>query len=285
MSGLPTTRSRSGNRLRSGPALGSSWYGKLLKSCGQHWRGHYRGWVALHFWLAVAAVLWLFLDARFEASLDWWHFQNAAATPGEMLDYHMADWWWLRLRNSVLMVLIGMCGLATVAMVLQFVFGTAIQRGLRAMMGLIMVVAIWLAIGTHWQDIVWQGKQYRLSQILTEFQVATEPLREQWPQQDGDLEGLGQFMAYPVGRPRTLLMLTMPQMKSFPGTFASVEGQPGGPFRFELVDQEEGDWLEWHPAGSYPATFTGGLGDLYRLKKSHALHDGWYLARYDHTDF
>lgn len=242
-------------------------------------RWHYRWWLAGNIVMSMVVVAWLFLDARFEASLDWWQFRTSPAD--SELRFYMGDWWWLRLRNGALMMLVVSTGLAAVAMLFQFVLGSPVNRTLRSAMSLVAILALWLAIGTHWEDIVWQGKQYRLSRILNEFEAATEPLRERWPQDDGELEGLGPYMAYPVGRPRTLVMLTLPQMKRFPGSFAAVEGQAGGPYRFQLVDREEGDWLEWHPEGSQPASFSGGLGELYRLLKSHRLQDGWYLARYD----
>ena len=258
----------------------SSLVRNLLTSGRNHWRYSYRWWLVLNLLLATAVVSWLFLDARFEASLDWWKFQSSETVT--QLEYHAGDWWWLRFRNAVLMTLVTVAGLGAVTMVFHLLLGSPVNRGIQAVMSLVTIVAVWLAIGTHWEDIAWQGKQFRLRYILSEFDAATQTLRSDWPDDDGELKGLGPFMAYPVGRPRTLLMLTLPQMEKFPGSFASVEGEPGGPYRFELVANEEGDWLEWHPQGSYPKTFRGGLGELYRLQKSQPLQNGWHLARYSH---
>ncbi len=83
-------------------------------------------------------------------------------------------------------------------------------------------------------------------------------------------------MAYPQGRPRMLLMLTS---DSSPAVSA-VELADDGALGFELSGDESGTWLEWHPVGSTPQAFTGGLESEYDFGRAAPLGRGWYLVRY-----
>jgi hypothetical protein len=87
-------------------------------------------------------------------------------------------------------------------------------------------------------------------------------------------------MAYPIGSPTMLMMLTSPDVPDSKSTFTSVERDRKGALRFELVGDDPGTWLEWHPPGSAPSSFTGGLENSYALERNTALGKNWYLARY-----
>jgi hypothetical protein len=87
-------------------------------------------------------------------------------------------------------------------------------------------------------------------------------------------------MAYPVGDPATLIMLTLPVMPRTSTSFGVVERGDTGAIKFQLVGPERNDWLEWHPEGEQPGDFVGGILDVYKLERSVALGDGWHLVRY-----
>ena len=50
--------------------------------------------------------------------------------------------------------------------------------------------------------------------------------------------------------------------------------------RFELVGAEQGDWIEWHPDESVPASFLSGLGEPYEIERYQQLSENWFLVRY-----
>jgi hypothetical protein len=135
-----------------------------------------------------------------------------------------------------------------------------------------------LGVGTSWPDIAWAGQRYQVGRALEAFEQIAAPLRDHWPADDGATPELGAFSAYPLGMPRVLLPLTTRDAGGL--AFAAVERSTTGGLRFQLTENNEGVWLEWHPAGETPASFVGGLETDYELTRSSPLGRGWFLTRY-----
>jgi hypothetical protein len=137
-----------------------------------------------------------------------------------------------------------------------------------------------LGLAVSWQSLAAAGQQWRLGRQLDSFASLANHLQTEWPKSDSHLAGLGAFNAYPIGRPRTLLVIAAEQLADS-SPIAAVERSDAGALRFELAGDEAGAWLEWHPPGSQPASFTGGLEDERQLIDAAALNDGWYLTHYE----
>jgi hypothetical protein len=182
-------------------------------------------------------------------------------------------------RESILMA-IKMVGLLTITPIVITLFaGVERHRRLRKWFAFTALVAAWLTLFVSWPEIAWQGQRMRLWTQIDDFEPVAAELRDKWPGGDGELPKVGAFMAYPQGKPRTLLMLA--QSEAQPGTpFSAVERDDDGSLKFELAGDETGSWLEWHPAGSAPENFTGGLENTYTRGRSAPLGNGWYLVRY-----
>ncbi len=228
--------------------------------------------------LAGAFVAWLLTDPRFEASVNWWRFGSAGVTDSRSIR-DMGDWWWLGWRNRSVLVLASVVVFTTLLLIAGSWMGRTRHRTLRAWMMLTAIVAVWLGILVHWQDLAWTGKQFRLRGLMHQFDRVVADLQSNWPDRDGDQAVIGPFMAYPVARPATLILLTLPEFQNTTTTFSVVEGG-AGVIRFELVGAERGDWLEWHPAGSIPSDFVSGLEERYQIERFQQLSHHWYLARY-----
>jgi hypothetical protein len=228
--------------------------------------------------LAVLAV-WILSDADFGRTVHW-QLVELGRRPGESALPLVRAWSRYGVPLAALKALFAV-GLTTgfAALVLLFV-GSARQRGLRSWLAVLTVCCVWLALGVGWSDLAWWGKQRRVAARLPEFERAAELLSGRWPGQDGEVTGLGPFNAYPIGRPTMLLMLSEEGADS--GTrFSAVErADDAGGMRFALAGKERGDWLEWHPAGRGPSSFTGGLGDRHELLRAAPLGKGWHLVRY-----
>lgn len=157
--------------------------------------------------------------------------------------------------------------------------GSHRHRNLRSWFAFTLLVAAWLTLFVAWREFAWQGQRLRLWTQLDDFEPVAAELQKNWPRGDGKLPKVGAFMAYPQGKPRTLLVLA--QSEAQPGTsFSAVEREDDGSLKFELAGDETGSWLEWHPAGSTPDNFTGGLENTYTRGRSAPLGNGWYLVRY-----
>jgi hypothetical protein len=175
-------------------------------------------------------------------------------------------------------------GLAGFGVISLFIFavgllvGPRLQRGLRSWLALTALVAMWAGLVASADDLTWTGERWRMRWQIPMFDSLAARLRTEFPVRDGRLAELGNFTAYPVGRPQMLLMFIV---ETPPGraTVAAVERSPAGALRFALASEQRGQWLEWHPAGSEPASFKGTLAE-YTLERAAALGDGWHLTRY-----
>jgi hypothetical protein len=154
--------------------------------------------------------------------------------------------------------------------------GARVHRRLRSWLAFTMLVAAWLTIFVAWREFAWQGQRVRLRASLSEFDAIGATLRDHWPTTDGELAGFGSYMAYPQGKPRMLLMLNSDTTPAI----SAVERADDGTLGFELRGDQSGAWLEWHPPGSTPRAFVGGLEREYEINRTAPLGGGWYLVRY-----
>ncbi|WP_146415463.1 MULTISPECIES: hypothetical protein [Crateriforma] len=144
-----------------------------------------------------------------------------------------------------------------------------------------MMAAGLCSLATGHDPIAWQSKRFRMISLLDRLETLAQPLRQAWPLMDGELHQTGPFMAYPIGRPRTLVLLTPVKFESPAVTINTIERDRHGGLRLRLAGPDEGDWIEWHPHKRHPTSFTGGLGDSHLLQRFLPMTRGWYLVRYE----
>jgi hypothetical protein len=169
---------------------------------------------------------------------------------------------------------------STIGIFLGLFVGAHAHRRVRSWLAFTLLVAAWLTLLGSWHELAWHGQTFRMQRRLAGFETIAESLRSDWPTIDGERPHMGQFMAYPIGHPTMIMMLTKPDVPGTKTSFASVEHGQDGTLRFELTGDEPDGWLEWHPSGSVPESFVGGLQDERLLDRYAPLADGWYLARY-----
>jgi hypothetical protein len=230
-------------------------------------------WIA-NFILLAGLVVWILSDGRFsEAAVvvaAKLHVMRGgiAAVVGSAPESGS--------RLALLWALIAAALVTLVGAFITLLAGAVTHRRLRSWFAFTMLVAAWLTMFVAWREFAWQGQRLRLRSSLSDFEAIAGALREDWPTADGERAGLGTFMAYPQGRPRMLLMLTSDSSPEV----SAVEQADDGTLGFELRGDESGAWLEWHPAGSTPHAFTGGLEGEYDFSRAAPLGRGWYLVRY-----
>jgi hypothetical protein len=224
--------------------------------------------------LLAALALWIFSDPLFAGTARWVAARihlfrgGIVATVGDVaqVGWRLPTLWAAIVTAIASLLLLG----------LMLFIGSATHRRLRSWLAYTMLVAAWLTMLVAWREFAWQGQRLRLRSTVNEFDALAKSLRENWPNADGERAGLGSFMAYPQGTPRMLMMLvseTQPQI-------AAIERGADGSLGFEIRGEEPGTWLEWHPAGSAPKNFVGGLEAEYDLRRTAPLGRGWYLVRY-----
>ncbi|WP_153558004.1 hypothetical protein [Roseimaritima sediminicola] len=154
------------------------------------------------------------------------------------------------------------------------------SRSLASLLALATVAALWCGLAVNRKSLAWQGQRLQLLLDVEELETIARPLREDWPVQDGQLPRLGPFMAYPFGQPKTLVLLQTPSLLGERLRVAAVERSDQGAIKLQLTGTAHDDWAEWHPPGSQPRSFVGGLGDRHRLVAATEIGRGWHLVRY-----
>jgi hypothetical protein len=170
--------------------------------------------------------------------------------------------------------------LTLIAMFGGLFIGGSRFRTMRTWLLFTALVAGWLGFFSTWEDVYWRGQQRRIAPVLAEAEKMARYLDANWPFEDGELAGVGPFLAYPKGAPTVLLPL---RWITFPDTslrFSAVENSTDGTIRFELAGDETGAWLEWRRDERVPRDFTGGLEAHYRVGRTQQLAPHWYLVRY-----
>ncbi|QEG00647.1 hypothetical protein Mal15_47180 [Stieleria maiorica] len=227
------------------------------------WTIHLTALLALAAWTALDPMLPSLLRARRAADLD-----DAAQ--------------WFRAAGFAWLVII-----AAASMMALLVRRTRRWRlslrpcSLRRLLAITTVIALWCGLAIHHERIAWQGKRIRFACRIDELEAIAAPLRNRWPQRDGDLPATGPFMAYPFGQPTTLVLLQSPALASQQVYVSAIERCADGAIKLQLTGTDGGDWAEWHPPNSHPASFVGGLADPHELRTADAIGRGWYLVRYD----
>ncbi|TWU03154.1 hypothetical protein [Neorhodopirellula pilleata] len=154
------------------------------------------------------------------------------------------------------------------------------HRSIGQLLAITTMTAVWCSLAIHHDAIAWQGKRMRFANRIDQLEAIAAPLRQDWPRHDGELARIGPFMAYPFGRPTTLVLLQTPQVASEAVYVSAIERSPDGAIKLQLTGTDGGDWAQWHPPGSVPSSFTGGLAESYKMSSATTIGDGWYLVRY-----
>jgi hypothetical protein len=219
----------------------------------------------------VFAVGWLFLHPIAPRAVA--DYFNLPETPA-IVDLGTPSY------HTVIVHALVMLSLLSIFWIMLGLFiGPPAHRGVRSWLAITTVLAFWLGLAVSWRSLAAAGQQWRLDRQLDSFESLAKHLQDAWPKSDDHVAGLGAFNAYPIGHPRTLMVIAAEQADGAP-PIAAVERSNAGALRFELGGDESGAWLEWHPPGSRPASFTGGLEDERRLNDAAPLADGWYLTHY-----
>jgi hypothetical protein len=142
------------------------------------------------------------------------------------------------------------------------------------------VVCGWLGLLMTWPEIYWRGQQVRVRARLDAAADVVKTVTANWPASDGEIAGVGSFLAYPPAGPSTLLMLGEGESSHAALKYSAIERSVDGTIRFELAGSEAGAWLEWRPDETRPQSFVGGLATHYVLGQNQQLAPRWYLVRY-----
>ena len=158
--------------------------------------------------------------------------------------------------------------------------GASSLKSVKAWLTLTTAAALWCGLVVNVEAIAWHGKRFRIAAQVEAFERLANQLRDSYPTADGELPYLGPFMAYPFGRPSTLILLQSPSFASHSICVSAVERTSAGAILLQLSGPDGGVWAEWHPPSSRPHSFVGGLGDRHTFSTCESIGNGWYLVRY-----
>ncbi len=226
----------------------------------------------------LGLVVWILSDGRFSMATELLKARIVAVLE---LGTSASVYTWYAGRILILSIVSILAVVSAVGILLGLFFGAQTHRRVRSWFAFTLLLAAWLTLFVSWRELAWRGQVFRLHHRLDGFETIAESLRSDWPAVDGERPNMGPFMAYPIGRPTMLMMLKTPAVPRTITSFSSVERSDDGALRFELIGDEPDAWLEWHPTGSAPQTFVGGLMAEYPLERFAPLRQGWFLVRYE----
>jgi hypothetical protein len=206
------------------------------------------------------------LDARLGL-----HSTDVAATG-------ISSWYQSDVAKAVTIATVVACTLF--AMLCGLFIGERRYRSTRAWLAFMTLACGWLGFLVTWPDVYWLGQQRRMAAALQPVERLAQELSQNWPTEDGNLAGIGPYLAYPKGGPTTLLPL---RWITFPGSalgFSAIERTADGVIRFELAGDEVGAWLEWRSDDRPPQPFKSGLEVDYNVAREARLAPRWFLVRY-----
>lgn len=257
----------------------SSWSEKLRK-----WfvsRSVVRACWIVNTLLLVATLVWILRDGLFAQGLAAFQAHIAAFGNEKSPLAVVPPLMWSRV-DALWVILIG-GSVSMLLIVIGLAFGSGIHRGTRAWLTLMLLVAGWLTLITAWPEIAWRGRVWRVRGSVTQFAELTQSLTTAWPESDGQTPELGGFMAYPIGKPRTLMLLTTPQVPGSNLSISTIERGDDGAFHFQLAGSEEGAWVVYDKDPNAPTTFFSGLEGEYLPQKFAELAPGWFLVQYHYA--
>ncbi len=170
--------------------------------------------------------------------------------------------------------------ISAVGIVCALFFGAGSTRSLRAWLAVMFVMAAWLTFYTTWPDYAWRAQAWRVSRSLPALELLARTLLDDWPSQDGQHPAIGPFNAYPIGSPRTLMLLTKPHLSGSNLRISTIERGDGRDLYFQLTGSDEGATLARITGRNQPHAYYSGLEGGYQPFRSHALGKNWFLVQY-----
>jgi hypothetical protein len=231
--------------------------------------------------LLVCVVGWIYFDGRSLPTAEWLASKAPFGSADDGARYAGST----IVGTDTLIVSIGsaMAALTLLVMLGGLFVGGPRFRSTRMWLAFVALAAGWLGLVTTWPEIYWRGQQRRVGKELANVETTARYLEENWPREDGELPGIGPYIAYPKGAPTVLLPLKWMTFPDTPLRFSTVERSADGTIRFELAGDEMGAWLEWRSDEREPTDFTGGLETRYTVGRKQQLAPQWFLVRYHAT--
>ncbi|MEZ6088666.1 MAG: hypothetical protein R3C05_11695 [Pirellulaceae bacterium] len=227
----------------------------------------------------LSLIVWAMLDLQFESLVR--SMRSIIVDPGTTVQ---STTQLVGSMRPVFLLVIVSVGFLSLAMLTVNIFRSTKglqSRSIASLLAITTTIAVWCGLAINYPSLAWQGKRLRVAIQVQQLEHFVQPLRDEWPRVDGELPEIGPFMAYPFGRPITLILLEPPALSGTGLCVSAIERGADGSIRLQLSSIGHDDWAQWHPVGSRPKSFVGGLGNTYDLQSTTPLARGWYLVRYN----
>ncbi|QEG35338.1 hypothetical protein [Bythopirellula goksoeyrii] len=225
--------------------------------------------------LLVGLIIWVGLDGRFSqaarllALVDPKGASNLDITQLPHTHYLSS-----RIQLLHLTIIAGFVSAGCI--VIALFFGAHSNRRLRSWFAVMVALAAWLTFYETWPDLAWRAQALRVAPSLPAMEKVAQSLLKNWPNQDGVLPDVGPFNAYPIGKPRTLMMLK----RSNPLHVSSIERGTENDLYFQLTGNNEGATLARLPQETEPLAYYSGLEGRYEPFRFQALGQNWFLVEF-----
>lgn len=180
----------------------------------------------------------------------------------------------------VLVILVGAVLITLLTMLWGLLLGRRESRSIRSWLVFSFLVCGWLAAWLGRHDLYWYGHSVRVFAEVSAASQLADALDSNWPAEDGDHPQLGVVLAYPKGRPVTLLLAGEPAAVGRLRIVAVEKSDDGEILRFQLASPNDDTWLVRSKEGKDVAQFVTGLDTHYSSTRVRRLSRDWWLIRY-----
>ena len=245
-------------------------------------------WLAYAISLSVLVlmVVWIFVDCRFHAVLGIavadvrFHFLHDA----DLRELHHWEFFGPRLLLFAVLSLLALA--STVIVFARTVFGSRMERSIKAMLLVTALLAIWLSLFASYDRLWVIAFQHRIVRQKAALRNAVAILSKEWPERNVVLPGLGNYEISDLGP--NILFIEFPVMgwdslTSCRQRFGPIRRGEQGDISFAVESRPE-CLVHKMGGGRLPESFTRGNDFLvcrFELRHVVDLGDGLYLAYYD----
>jgi hypothetical protein len=223
------------------------------------------------------AIVWILRDGKFPEAVTAFGRHVAALWGDDSALVVVPPLLWPRV--DLLWAILTIGGISAIGIVAGLIAGSGQHRNVRSWLVVMFLLTGWLTLFTTWPELVWRGQVWRLRGSIAAFDNVAKELLAAWPDNDGEIPGLGPFMAYPLGKPRMLMFMTTPKVTVTNTEIKAIERGDRDSIHFQLAGNEEGVWLV-RELGDQPQSFASGLDGEYIPLQFRQVAPGWFVVRY-----
>lgn len=240
---------------------------------------------AASFLSIVSFISWMALDAQYRQTIDMAPYYLGLKS-GAQLGLGDGEWFqrmlaverrWYRLgpRLILLAVIVGFATFSSILVTGQCL----LQRNRQCILTTCILLLSWCGFLSFHSNLDRQFLCRRASSLIPNCKLAVKTLVREWPTEDGDLPGIGEFRVGKGRIPNYLFLDLKPPYPRGEQLGYWIERSDAETIHFGLLARA--NWqIVYHSKNTVPSSYQSSWGTSFRSLQSFDLDDGWFLVEY-----